>query len=273
MTSSVLYLLKKQTRNLIGMTSSVRETENESYGKTGAFWMKYINLMHIYHNFTRSAGTGDSELYIACLPEITNLFFAFNHVNYARWPVKYYGTLMKPHHTHAEVYKEFRNGWFVVKRTTKPFSSTPIDLTLEQTINADAGSQRLGISLIPNSISTRQRWPESHFLRTTIISLLLETLNLKRKEDISQYLKYCTMVKDNKLLLKVIGLIRETINPFTQNKRSPLVNSATVEGASPGTKQFLLNFQEYGAQKRLKFVAECIEKPERSEDRIEKQKL
>ena len=86
---------------------------------------------------------------------------------------------------------------------------------LEQTINADAASQRLGISLTTNSISARQRWAKSHFLRTTKISSLLETLNLKGKDDISQYLKYSTMVKDNTLLFRVIGLIRETINLFT----------------------------------------------------------
>ena len=81
------------------------------------------------------------------------------------------------------------------------------------------------------------------------------------------------MVKDNTLLFQVIGLISETINPFTQNKGSALVNIATGKVASPETEQFLLNFQEYGAQKRLKFVAECIEKPERLEEKIEKQKL
>ena len=112
--------------------------------------MKYINLMHIYHNFTRSVRTGDFELYIACFPEITNLFFAFNHVNYVRWLVKYYNTLIKLPHMHAEVYKDFKNGWFGVKRTTKPFSSTPTDLTLKQTINVNAASQRLGISLTTN---------------------------------------------------------------------------------------------------------------------------
>ena len=81
------------------------------------------------------------------------------------------------------------------------------------------------------------------------------------------------MAKGNTLLFKVIGLIRETINPFTQNKGSPLVNIATGKVASPETEQFLLNFQEYGAQKRLKFVAECIETSERFEERIERQKL
>ena len=35
----------------------------------------------------------------------------------------------------------------------------------------------------------------------------------------------------------------------------------------------MLNFQQYGAQKRLKFVAECIKRQERFEGRIERQKL
>ena len=198
--------------------------------------MKYINLMHIYHNFTHNVRTGDFELYIACLPEITNLFFTFNHVNYAQWLVKYYDTFIKFPHTHAEVYKDFKNGWLGVKRTTKPFSSTPIDSTLEQKVNVGAASQRFWISSIANSISARQRWATSHFLRTTIISSLLETLNLQRKDDISQYLNYSTMVKGNTLLFKVIGLTRETINPFTQNKGSPLVNIATGKVASPETE-------------------------------------
>ena len=65
-----------------------QETENEARGKTGTFWMKYINLVlylhvHIYHNFTRSVRTGDFEWYIAYLPKITNIFFGLNLVNYA----------------------------------------------------------------------------------------------------------------------------------------------------------------------------------------------
>ena len=102
------------------MTSSVRKL------KTRAFWMKYINPMPIYNNFTRSFRTGDFELYIACLPKITNLFLAFNHVNYARWLVKYYDAIIKLPYKHVEVYKDFKNIWFGVKRTTNSFSSTPM---------------------------------------------------------------------------------------------------------------------------------------------------
>ena len=61
-----------------------QDTEKGSYGKTAKFWIHYVYLIHLYHNFTRSVRTGDLELYISCLPESTNIFFAINQLNYAR---------------------------------------------------------------------------------------------------------------------------------------------------------------------------------------------
>ena len=48
-----------------------------------------------------------------------------------------------------------------------------------------------------NSISGRQRWAESHFLRATIISYLNEDLNLTKKEDITESLKALNICSDN----------------------------------------------------------------------------
>ena len=75
------------------------------------------------------------------LPRITNYFFTFNHPNYARWLVRYHDNLLKLSETHKDVYDEFKKGCFGIKRTKKDFSRLPIDLTLEQTVNADAASQ------------------------------------------------------------------------------------------------------------------------------------
>ena len=111
--------------------------------------------------------------------------FAFNHHNYAIWLVLFHDILLKLKITHPEVHKEFKNGCFSLK---KPFSRLPVDLTLKQTINADAASQRTGISAITNSISARQRWAESHYIRLNIISHLFKELNLTKK-DVSRDLK------------------------------------------------------------------------------------
>lgn len=45
-----------------------------------------------------------------------------------------YYTPLKLPESHPEICKDFRKGWFGIKRTREPFSVIPIDLTLEQTI-------------------------------------------------------------------------------------------------------------------------------------------
>ena len=53
--------------------------------------------------------------------------------------------------THPELHVEFKKGCFALKRTAKAFSRSPVDLSLEQTINADAAHQRTGINAMTNS--------------------------------------------------------------------------------------------------------------------------
>ena len=95
-----------------------------------------------------------------------------NQSNYARLLVKYHDNLLVAPHTHREVYEVFKKGFLDIKRTSWLFSRSPIDLALEQTINADAANQMTGISSLTNSISDRQQWVESHFLRVYHIKFI-----------------------------------------------------------------------------------------------------
>ena len=79
-------------------------------------------------------------------------------------------------------------------------SGIPIDLTFEQTINADAACQRAGISAMTNSISNRQRWAKSYYIRTTVMSIK----------------------KNSEVVEKILYLIEDNMNPF-----NPL-NAASV---------------------------------------------
>lgn len=74
--------------------------------------------------------------------------------------------------THPGLREELENGSFGIKRTEKPFSRQPIDLTLEQTINFDAASKLTGIINSSNSIAARQRWARNHSLRTKLLVTL-----------------------------------------------------------------------------------------------------
>ena len=120
-------------------------------------------MMKLYHLFTRRVRVGDLDLFIYCLSKLTNYFFALNRINYSRWLVRYHDNLLKLSNTHPAIFQDFKNGLFVIKQTNKPFSRSPTDLTLEQTINTDAACQRRGIIALTNSISVQQRWAELNF--------------------------------------------------------------------------------------------------------------
>ena len=83
---------------------------------------------------------------------------------------RYHHNLVKQPSTHPDVFDEFKNGLFSIHRTEKSFSGSPIDLTLEQIINANAENQKKVITSITNSIGARQRWAESHSLRTALFT-------------------------------------------------------------------------------------------------------
>ena len=52
--------------------------------------------------------------------------------------------------THPDVFDELKNGFISIHRTEKSFSGSPIDLTLEQIVNADEANQKKGITSAAN---------------------------------------------------------------------------------------------------------------------------
>ena len=143
--------------------------------------------MYLYEEYIRSIRIGDFDLYIYCLPKLAglSLIFALNHQNYVRCLVRY-GNLLKLSETHPEVHQDFQKGCFAIKWKEKDFSTLPSNLILEQTINADAASQKTGINSLTNSIGARERWARSHFLRNKIISYVFDKVGMSKKEAVTQ---------------------------------------------------------------------------------------
>ena len=64
-----------------------------------------------------------------------------------------------------------------------------------------------------DSISARQRWAESHFLRISVISQLFEEFGLSKKEDITRDLKNYKIKADNIALESIKTMVWSTMNP------------------------------------------------------------
>ena len=84
--------------------------------------------------FVRSVRTGNRDIYIASITNITYFFFALNHFNYARWtPVHVRDVLTLPE-LHPEVNRHFQEGRFTINKTGKLFSNIGLDHGQEQNI-------------------------------------------------------------------------------------------------------------------------------------------
>lgn len=146
--------------------------------KTAQFYLQYTELVNLYLRFSRSIRCSNFELYLDSISEMCDYFFAFNLPNYSKWAAMYLNNLIKLKIENLPLIEEFREGAFGVRRTTSCLGRSPVDLTLEQTINVDAGNTLTGVSHFTNSISARQRWALSHSMRTKILSFVKTDIGL-----------------------------------------------------------------------------------------------
>lgn len=87
--------------------------------------------------------------------------------------------------TNSPLFNDFLKGVFGVKRTNCSLSRSPVDLTLEQNINANAVSLLTGITHFGTSIAARQRWALSHSKRTKIFSKIIDEIDITQNDRYS----------------------------------------------------------------------------------------
>ena len=120
------------------------------HGSSARFGIIYVHLVPIYIRFNRACRTNDGELYIYAVEELISVLFAANRPIYTRWVMKYHRNLLNMEDSHPGINQVLCNGALSIRRTDKNFSRSVVDLTLEQTINADAASRHTGIVVFNN---------------------------------------------------------------------------------------------------------------------------
>ena len=99
-----------------------------------------VAMLHLYQKFCTSIRTGDLDLWVHYLSNIT-IFFLPLTITIIWYLVSatqdfmscviFHNKLLKLKVTHPEIHKDFINGIFSMKTTKKAFSRLSVDLTLE----------------------------------------------------------------------------------------------------------------------------------------------
>lgn len=251
-------------------TEFCKQTLTGKHGKTAQYYYQYCELINLFLRFSRSIRTSNFELYLESIYNMSDLFFALNQPNYARWCIIYLSNLIKLNIEHSPLLQEFRKGAFGIRRTEANFARSPVDLTLEQTINADASNQ-LTNNLTANSVSARQRWALSHSMRTKILTAVKENIGLSVQADTLHSLQKSKIQKDRKNVESIIQTIKSTMNPFDSNiDKNILFNISTGKAASSDVTEFLINVKKNGNDQKSNFITECSSNSERFESPIKR---
>jgi hypothetical protein len=95
-------------------------------------------------------------LYIDVLKELLLWMFALDYTNYARWLSVRYRDMHALRLTNPDVFKNFKDGAFVVNKTTRAFSAIALDQAHEQE-NATVKGEGGAVDLTENPAALR-RW-------------------------------------------------------------------------------------------------------------------
>ena len=117
-------------------------------------WDLIMRLETLILLFVRAHREKDFSLYVEVLEELVPLFFALDHINYARWlPIHIRDMKSLP----PSVHEEFTiNQRWVVSKTRNKFSAIPIDQAHKQE-NRIVKEQGGAVGLTKNKIAFR-RW-------------------------------------------------------------------------------------------------------------------
>lgn len=223
-------------------------------GPTAQFWTIYIFLIsRVHREMQRCVKMNDVSGYMNVFPLVLVAFFALNRPNYARWGSLF---LQKLKNMHPKLREILEKGAFSVRRTSKHFSRSAVDLSLEQTVNRDAASSMKGIVAFRNSEHAIRRWSITMTQRAMAVTELRSYAGLEMGENATVQCSPSRIKRDNNQMAVLSSKMDEFCNPFSDDAPSKLVNITTGQAVSDTTQSYLLNMLKRGEEERDKFQNE-----------------
>ena len=156
---------------------------------------------------------------------------------------------------HPAPYQHFKDGGFVVRRSSQRFDAVSNDQALEQMVNRDGKSQGgvIGLTLRKSALT---RWLVTRHVTSEYAdafkSLTTDhNVNGTRHKELGKG----RIVKDEEDVMKIVHILQDNQNPFDlATVPSELTNIITGRIASPEVTKSLSNFLDIGKRKHEEFM-------------------
>ena len=160
---------------------------------------------------------------------------------------------------------------FSINRSGNAFAGVPVDMALEQSINAHVKNRLIGIMTYANIDSAVKRWYVTSPTRSEIANALLEYANMKSNEGGNKEVTEQRKKRDKEDLEKLKKLLTPTINLFQHRRHNDyLFYLKAGKQVTKAAETYLLNVMKEGKRQRDAFVSEFQEDTNRFEKPIRK---
>ena len=241
---------------------------NGCFGKTGKFWMSYLDHVAMILKLTRAVKTNDFELYAYCMTEMADIFFSFGGHNYARYLSYFSMFIVNIEFNHPGALDDIKLGVISVARSFIPGNRCAVDKTIEETFmkhaksKGGAGGGSTGICGLTKNLGAYQRWIRSMHERCkylnathTLADMNDESLSSRKHKD----LRPAEIRKNSNQVEATIDAITSFVNPFSIEDTNSLYCLSSGVKTPTEIEKDILTAEQIGKAQRVSFIEERLE--------------
>ena len=174
------------------------------------FWRSYLEMVSLLLTFIRATREGNWSLHLECIREMLPWYFAYDHVNYARYLPVYLLHMIQLPETHPEAQMMLEIGEFGLQRTTEHgFAQLPTEQTLNRSTKTKGGI--VGFSLKKNAV---QRWLLTAHSRALFVHKCRMMIGKKEDNRLHKETGKSRIKRDEEDVRKVMEVVSNWTNPF-----------------------------------------------------------
>lgn len=241
------------SEKFVELSRLYEEYKQENNGPLKVFWISYLEMVGTLLSFIRATREGNWDLHLECIRAMLPWFFAYDHVNYARYLPVYLVQMLSLEETHPEAYRLLADGDFGVQRSSSQgFSQVPVDQTIEQTLNRSTKTKGgiIGFSLKKGAV---QRWIITAHSRAAFIDKCRHMTAAKGTQSHTPKERGLSRMKrDEEDVERVKEVITNWHNPFQVSEELISISSGNV--ANEAIQQGLMSAHAKGQDAFTSFV-------------------
>jgi hypothetical protein len=243
-----------------------------SLGKTGQFWMSYMDHVSLVLALIQAVKRNDFRSYCHCLFLMPDIFFSFGGQNYARYLTFFSIFMANIEETHPGATALLQQGAISVARSFIPGNRSAVDKTIEETImkhaksHGGAGGCGVGLSGILSNHEAYQRWVKTTHERTLYVDatfsmadMLSESTEGAKHRD----LRPSEILRSEKSVLATCEAIKSFIDPFAVDDNDRLYNISSGAPVPAAIEADVMRAESVGKTAKEEFIKDRLEKKEK----------